>query len=297
LSSVQVLLATFNGGAYLDDLITSIRNQSDLDIVTILASDDDSTDNSKEILRNYGVTTLDGPANGAAANFHFLIANARGHEYYAFADQDDYWQPKKIITAITYLKTVDKPAVYVGSTIDTKGKLRIPKMYALPESLMTNQAQGCAIIFNSKFHNLLQENLPPRFMMHDWWVVLLGQCFGDILLDKEPYMTYRLHNNNLIGTDSKFLKAFRLLQKIKSGQHYVGVLNQANYLIETPIHNEKTLEIESWLEAVNGSLFARVKYLLRAKLNFKSLWKNIYFSFVILIGRYKLPRTKEEAKL
>ncbi len=295
MASIQVLLATFNGGTYLEDLIRSIRSQSEVSQVSILASDDHSKDNSMEILRDSGITILESPSIGAADNFRFLITKANGYEYYAFADQDDLWHPNKISGAIEHLKDLDKPAIYVGSTIDTNGRLHVPKMYTLPESLMTNQVQGCTIVFNRKFHNLLQENLPPSFVMHDWWVYLLAQCFGEIVFDEKPCMIYRIHKGNLIGTGSKFLKALRLFGRFVSTEYYTKVAIQANYLMRIPIPGQKSREIESWLEAINGNLIDRVKYLLNVKLNFESFWKNLYFSFLILMGKYKLPPTEKRA--
>jgi rhamnosyltransferase len=284
---VQVLLATYNGAKYLEDLIESIWNQSGINEISILASDDKSTDSSRKILCNFGITILDGPMNGAAANFRHLITSAGGHDFYAFADQDDFWYPDKISSAVSEFKETLEPTIYVGSTIDTNGKICAPEIYTLPESLMSNQVQGCTIVINDRFLQLLKKNLPTSFIMHDWWIYNLAQCFGKIIVDKKPCMTYRLHGGNLIGTNSKLLKIFRLLKKLTTGEHYVEVLKQAQCLTQLPTRNANTKKIESWVQAMEGNLFTRIKYLVKAKLNFNSILKKIFYSFVVITGKYK----------
>jgi len=287
LSSVQVLLAVHNGARHLEVLIRSLKAQVEIDELSLLASDDHSTDGSKKILRNFGITTLDGPTKGAATNFRFLITNAGRHDFYAFADQDDVWFPNKMTVAISKLKQIKGPAIYVGSTIDTKGKIRTPEIYTLPESLMTNQIQGCTIVINNKFLHLIQENLPKSFIMHDWWIYNFAQCFGQIVVDETPSVIYRLHGLNLIGTDSRLLKISRLLRKLKTRDYFAEVFNQAQSLVWSPSRNTNTQKVESWLYAVQGNLFARIKYLYKSNLNFHSIQKKIFFSFLILAGKYR----------
>jgi glycosyltransferase involved in cell wall biosynthesis len=92
---VQVLLATYNGGRYLREFLTSLERQQNVSI-NLLVSDDGSTDQTLEIVKDFeqhfqSLEILAGPRNGPAANFFFLLSNSTG-EFIALADQDDIWE-------------------------------------------------------------------------------------------------------------------------------------------------------------------------------------------------------------
>src|SRR5665213_2175503 len=79
---ILVLLATYNGGRYLDEQLGSIFNQS-IARVDVLASDDGSSDDTRPKLDVWGrrwtkgdFGVLGGPRQGFSENFRSLIVRA-----------------------------------------------------------------------------------------------------------------------------------------------------------------------------------------------------------------------------
>ena len=114
--SVMVLLATHNGGMFLTEQLESIYNQKCV-CVSVFACDDSSSDNTCDILREYeekyNLVWCSGKFGSAQKNFYNLVDLAGDADYYAFADQDDYWDDDKLYRAINELdKYEDKPCLY-----------------------------------------------------------------------------------------------------------------------------------------------------------------------------------------
>jgi GT2 family glycosyltransferase/glycosyltransferase involved in cell wall biosynthesis len=102
--TVSVIIANYNGAAYLLDAISSVQKQS-LEDIEIIVCDDGSTDDSLEIIR--GLMTSDGRIRllgsdynqgpGAARNRG--LENARG-KWIAIVDSDDLIHPLRFDTLI-----------------------------------------------------------------------------------------------------------------------------------------------------------------------------------------------------
>lgn len=93
---VSVIIPTFNSGAYLNEAINSVLNQtySPFEIIVV---NDGSTDSTDNILREYlnDIKYLSQENLGPASARNLGIKAAKG-EYIAFLDADDIWLPEKI---------------------------------------------------------------------------------------------------------------------------------------------------------------------------------------------------------
>ncbi|MBQ4399872.1 MAG: glycosyltransferase, partial [Alphaproteobacteria bacterium] len=107
MDNVLVLMSTYNGEKYLKTQLDSILAQQGVN-VQILVRDDGSSDGTLPILQAYAaqgkLTYYTGPNLKPAKSFMDLIYNAPQADFYAFADQDDYWLPEKLICAVNKLK-------------------------------------------------------------------------------------------------------------------------------------------------------------------------------------------------
>ena len=206
---VKVLLSTYNGEEYLKSQLDSLYNQEDVEI-KIFARDDHSTDNTIEILKSYHINYYIGSNLGAKNSFFDLIQNCTlDEEYYAFCDQDDIWKRNKLKMAINKLKEIkNKPGIYYCEReilIDN----RVNSITAMNELLeyqclfFKSVAAGCTIVINKELMLLLKQYKPKYVAMHDSWMMLLASVFGEIKYDSEPYMYYRIHQNNVIGLINK----------------------------------------------------------------------------------------------
>ena len=109
---VQVLLSTYNGEKYIREQLDSILTQKDIE-VSILIRDDGSTDSTVDIIHEYcsnnsDIKLIKGSNMGACKSFFELFKEAdMGYDYYALADQDDYWYADKLTVACNMLAKID----------------------------------------------------------------------------------------------------------------------------------------------------------------------------------------------
>lgn len=194
--------------------IDSILAQKNVE-VTIRVRDDGSTDGTIRILEEYqkcGKLNWYSSTNmGPAKSFLDLVYNAPlKYDYYAFCDQDDYWKEDKLYKAIERLEHFDdKPALYhceleiVDENLEhIKMTRNCNKTKFIDQTLMVFYIPGCTMVFNNCLMRKIQERKPEfdLITMHDCWLyyICLG-IGGKIISDKNAYIQYRQHGNNVIG--------------------------------------------------------------------------------------------------
>ena len=114
---VTVLLSTYNGHQHIKELVDSVLMQDSVD-VKLQVRDDGSTDDTIDILRSYNdsrITVKKGENLKPALSFLTLLRECDDSDYYAYCDQDDYWYPNKLITAINELKIIQDPALFIST--------------------------------------------------------------------------------------------------------------------------------------------------------------------------------------
>lgn len=212
--NILVLMSTYNGEKYLKEQIDSILAQKNVE-VTIRVRDDESTDGTIRILEEYqkcGKLNWYSSTNmGPAKSFLDLVYNAPlKYDYYAFCDQDDYWKEDKLYKAIERLEHFDdKPALYhceleiVDENLEhIKMTRNCNKTKFIDQTLMVFYIPGCTMVFNNCLMRKIQERKPEfdLITMHDCWLyyICLG-IGGKIISDKNAYIQYRQHGNNVIG--------------------------------------------------------------------------------------------------
>lgn len=225
---LTVLLSSFNGERYIRMQLDSLLAQS-LEGVKILVRDDGSTDGTCAILAEYAeggaLRWYAGENLGPARSFWQLLQDADDADYYAFCDQDDVWDGDKLETAVSTLarSDVSKPALYCCDVRVADASMRVlaermvrpcPADYA--HALLRNLAPGCTYVFNRAAKELLccfdGERLGIE--LHDWTAYQLVACFGSVVYDPAPHMSYRQHGDNAIGA-TKTTAAARM-KKVRS---------------------------------------------------------------------------------
>ena len=110
MKTVQILLSSYNGDKYINRQIDSILCQKDVE-VHLLIRDDGSTDQTRQIIKKYekkypfNIKVVLGENIGWKKSFFTLLKLAGDYDYYAFADQDDYWYEDKEISAIDVMES------------------------------------------------------------------------------------------------------------------------------------------------------------------------------------------------
>ncbi len=223
MTSVQVLLATYNGRRYLPELLESVLAQEDV-AVEVLARDDCSSDGTWELLQDVAAThrvvACQGPRLGPARSFFALLERSSAHaDYLALADQDDVWHPVKLRRAVDLLTSVgaDRAAMYCSRLTLAAEDLTplglseaMPKGPSFENSLLQNIATGCTIVLNRAARSVLLRELPSTTFMHDWWFYQVVAGLGSVVYDDRSFILYRQHGANAVGGAATLARRLRV---------------------------------------------------------------------------------------
>lgn len=212
-------MGTYNGARFIAEQLDTIAAQTHTNW-TLVVSDDGSSDETLEVLADYAsrwpearLTVRPGPRQGFCLNFLSLACDpGTTSEFYAFADQDDIWEPKKIGRAVSWIETIppEVPALYCARTksVDEDGKeLGLSPRFTRPPSfrnaLVQNIGGGNTMVFNEAARKLLvAAGADVRVPSHDWWIyMLVTGCGGVVYYDPQPSLRYRQHSGNMVGTN------------------------------------------------------------------------------------------------
>jgi len=235
----DILLATYNGSAYLPELLASLDAQSNQNW-RLIARDDGSTDSTVEQLRNWGsahgdrfVLIEDGRKNlGSMLNFGALFDRSDA-DYFMPCDQDDFWISDKVERLSSRLKSLEArqgkntPLIVHSDLIVVDINLnpiaesfwKYQRIRLPPEknpwklATLQNSVTGCAMIGNRALLDFALP-IPVDAMMHDWWFALVAALFGDIKGETVPTVRYRQHETNTLG--ARDLSTRELLRLIVS---------------------------------------------------------------------------------
>ncbi|WP_286894792.1 MULTISPECIES: glycosyltransferase family 2 protein [Sphingobacterium] len=229
---IDILMATYNGGLYIENQILSLLAQTFSDW-RVLVHDDGSTDDTMAIVRKYAVldsrvTIVDDgiKLGNAGLNFLHLLSYADS-EYIIFCDQDDIWFESKLTILVEELQKCSGPsAVYCNAygyngRVITAAKVSLIERNDLSNSLFLNSGvQGCSLMFNKKLRDLILD-LPDYICMHDHYVTMSAICFGELRYVDSSLMLYRQHDRNVTGNVS-----ISLLDRLRT------FLNRNNSIID-----------------------------------------------------------------
>ena len=223
----HILLGTYEGAAYLPELLASIQAQSERNW-TLWARDDDSRDGSLEIVRRAAadprivIVEQAGGRLGPAGNYGALLRRAHeaGAEYFFFADQDDVWLPDKLQKQVDVLRREehgrragDRPLprlVYsdmlladerlrpLGPSFLASSRLCHGEGRPMATLLGRNFVPGCACGFNRPVAELALP-MPDAIASPDWWVALCAAAIGRISYLPEATVRYRRHAGTVSG--------------------------------------------------------------------------------------------------
>ncbi len=230
--NIDILLATYNGQAYLAEQIDSILAQSNQDW-RLLIRDDRSGDNTINIIKDYverypdRIKLIEDNHGhlGASLNFQQLLKNSTA-EYIMFSDQDDIWLPQKIELTLDLMKVTEK--AYPGKPILVHTDLKTvdsslrtiaestweyqgipPEIGNKPDEVVfQNMATGCTIMINRKAKTISLP-IPKEAIMHDWWIAINVAKQGKIVYVPDQLVLYRQHANNAVGAKKPPAKTIR----------------------------------------------------------------------------------------
>lgn len=305
-SQVNILLGTYNGSRYLEQQLQSIESQTCKNWV-IFASDDGSADNTVQLLKNFQnrlanhhkISIYAGPAKGFAANFLFLIRKVKlDGDFYAYADQDDIWQPHKLERALAWLQTIPhtKPALYCARTtlIDENiNNIGLSPLFKKPASflnaLVQNIAGGNTMVFNQAALEILRatkEN--STIVAHDWWsYLLISGAGGEVFYDACPSTLYRQHNNNVIGSNSNWCSRLHRSKMLFEGQlkRWIDLNVESLVAIQHVLSEENKSILEQFIKARDSSFILRFIKIKRLGIYRQTFLGNIGLNVATLVNK------------
>lgn len=294
--SVDILLATWNGGRFLRTQIDSVLAQDDQDW-RLLIRDDGSTDDTRAIIADYAarhpgrVVAVDLPSagKGALGNFGALLA-ASSAPYVMCCDQDDAWIPGKVALTRAAMRELEarhgagRPLLVHTDLAVVDGGMRElspsfwafqgidPRLDALNRLLVQNVVTGCTMMANRRCLELSLP-VPATAMMHDWWMALVAAAFGAIAWLPDATVRYRQHGGNTLGAQAysgwgavkqavlkarlpKLRARYRIEANLAQGRAFL-----ARYRATLPPHHLRT--VEAYVRLGEAGWFSRRGLVLR----------------------------------
>lgn len=222
---VTVLMSTYNGEKYLREQLDSILSQTIVEL-KLMIRDDGSTDSTLEILDEYksrysSIQVFEGENVGYVKSFMWLVDKVGTEEgmFYAFADQDDYWDSNKLCKAIEMIESetnIEQPILYYSNLDVVDENLNYIRKGNVWEGsidkfmfLMFIGIRGCTIVYNSYLQSILCSQKPEYVSSHDGFIALLAFWSGKVIYDDNAYIKYRQTGNNTSITGTSKLDALK----------------------------------------------------------------------------------------
>ena len=230
---VAVILSSYNGEKYLREQIDSILAQKGVE-VELFIRDDGSCDNSVSILRDFSerysnVHVRESQNIGFRQSFIRELKCHDGFDFYAFSDQDDYWENEKLSAACNMIldrSTQASPTVYYSNLFiadESLSKRRKTKLEERKQTLqsvtMRRSIAGCTMVMNhAMWAKIAEREISDQMLRrgHDSFVISL--CYslgGTVLCDERAFISYRQHHDNtsggMLGPRQRIQKEWRAL--------------------------------------------------------------------------------------
>ena len=216
---VTIVLATYNGEAYLREQLDSILNQSFVDY-QLLIGDDCSTDDTVKIIEEYQLKykniylLCNLKSLGHVLNFENLITQV-DKGYIALCDQDDIWHKDKLLEAINSLESFSDstiPRLFHSDLlgIDSNNttlydSFFLKRGYAFSQKRSIDILLGRSGIMGNTmvFNQALKEKIlpfPKDLIVHDYWIALVNEFVGKRITSHKSLVKYRIHDSNTSKT-------------------------------------------------------------------------------------------------
>lgn len=218
---VSVLMATFNGTAFLQQQLESILEGERLPDELIIV-DDRSTDGTLELAQRtclkypsvHTVILQNEQNTGPSRTFMRAVANSTGDLLF-FADQDDVWSSEKIKSFVgLFGEQEDLLMAYSDGTIvnadmdatgrtifSTRNKAHLDQGGdRSPLEIVANpDIKGCTMALNGSFARRLFDKSDPasvEYWGHDHWAALFAYGLGKVAVINDPLIDHRIHGSN-----------------------------------------------------------------------------------------------------
>lgn len=215
--TASICLATYNGATYIQEQLASILEQLGPDD-EVVVSDDNSTDNTLDLVRNFGDGRIriypNAQCGKPATNFSRAIALST-KKLIVLADQDDRWLPGRMEHIRQVLGSAKKTCIMLdgymanaqGEVIESSIQRHLNSGPGILKNIKKNTWMGCCMAFTADLKPRLLP-IPEDLPMHDSWIGLLAEIYGKVWFSTYQGIAYRVHGSN------KSLQGYGFLQQL-----------------------------------------------------------------------------------
>ena len=196
---VSAIIPVYNGGAFLEEAVESIRQQ-DYEPLEIIIVDDGSTDNTKEVAASFGneVRYVYHHNSGLPATRNRGLSMTRGN-IIAFLDVDDLWSKDKLKIQIPLLKESPSTEIVLGYTqiLMLKNTTDGKKIFEGWSDPVLAMSVWSAVFRRSVFDKVGLFDETQRYS-DDWdWFMRARELGVEMRIHKEVIHFYRRHDQNM----------------------------------------------------------------------------------------------------
>lgn len=227
---ISVCMASRNGARFIRRQLETILTQlGPADEVVV--SDDSSTDDTIAIIKGFADPRIRLFENNTffspIFNFEHALKQATG-EIIVLSDQDDIWLENKIAVIRERFRRRTAPVCLValdGCVIDEQERILADSIFkkikagpGLVKNVYDNTYLGCCLAFSRE---LLAVALPfpRRIPMHDMWLGLLAEIFGEVAFVPEKTVMYRKHAASLTDFRIRFMPVTQIKRRFFLAYH------------------------------------------------------------------------------
>lgn len=290
MKQIAILMSTYNGERYIDEQIKSLQKQT-FENWHLYIRDDGSSDDTKDIIKRIcrvdpRITLIDDGENLRPARSFLRLVDQIEADFYFFCDQDDFWLKNKLQIMIDEIEKQDNsiPQV-VYCNLKCVDQNLVSQKYGFDDLIgkisgknrfIGNDMPGCVMLFNKATRDLVNKYKPnyKNITMHDWWIALIAETFGQVHFVDKRLIYYRQHGDNTLGAGKAGSTFKKLFQR--------NLIEKQKRLVR-----ESYLQNMSFREAFNPILPADTKKMLDDMA--KCLQKGAFYRFTFL-RRYKFKQ-------
>lgn len=311
MASVAIIMSTYNGEKYIREQISSLLEQDFCDF-KIFVRDDGSTDGTVDILKEMAASDdriflVEDVAGQANKNLGFgesfgstarIALQEASIQYFAFCDQDDYWEKGKISSAVSLIS--DYEISHHGVPVMCACNYQICDSNLNPISTFCDDDPMAGVSFENMFFEgvfsgfAITINRPlaekafagdsKNIYYHDKWVSLIALGLGGkILYDTTFQAKYRRHEAAASSASlSGFAKLKWRVDKVLNGD-FCPRTSAMLKEYKSRFYNSSDADIQNFLDVFTGNKKAR-KIFFKKRLR-RSVSGEILMRLILITGK------------
>ncbi len=215
---ISVAMAVYNGEKYLKDQLNSILSQIGEDD-EIIISYNPSIDKTLDIIENYKkydkrIKCFICNDMGVISNFENALMHCTGNIIF-LSDQDDIWKSnkvekvircfdnKEILAVLHNTEVVDENLIPLGKSLFDNSRVK----KGVIRNIVKNSFQGSCLAFRSCLMNKICP-IPKSIAMHDQWIGILAEYYGETLFIEDKLILYRRHSQTVTEGKINIMRKF-----------------------------------------------------------------------------------------